>query len=127
MTVTARCNRCRRPLRDPVWVVVGLGPVCAARLGLVRIRPPLAPAPPRAAAAVQQPSLLDLVDATEGENDMGQSERDTGEETAVAECRCPRGYPVTHFTTAVPDGRREIIRRHHINLCGLPDEHIGER
>jgi hypothetical protein len=32
---TVRCNRCRRVLSDPRWCAVGLGRVCAARLGLV--------------------------------------------------------------------------------------------
>jgi hypothetical protein len=32
---TVRYNRCRRVLSDPRWCAVGLGRVCAARLGLV--------------------------------------------------------------------------------------------
>jgi hypothetical protein len=41
-----RCNRCRRVLSDPRWCAVGLGRVCASRLGLVlapkpRVRSPV--------------------------------------------------------------------------------------
>jgi hypothetical protein len=43
-TPTVRCNRCRRVLVSD-WAAVGLGPVCAARLGLqrrrVRVRAPV--------------------------------------------------------------------------------------
>lgn len=33
-----RCHRCRRVLVDPDWQAVGLGRVCAERLGLERKR-----------------------------------------------------------------------------------------
>lgn len=46
--MTRRCRVCHRPLRSPRWRAVGLGPVCARRLGLrlVQPRPSLAPVTP---------------------------------------------------------------------------------
>lgn len=48
-----KCRRCHRWVRDPVWVPVGMGRVCARRLGLVLVRPRLVaavPVPARPAA-----------------------------------------------------------------------------
>jgi hypothetical protein len=42
-----RCNRCRRVLSDPRWCAVGLGRVCASRLGLVLAPKPRVRAPVR--------------------------------------------------------------------------------
>ena len=50
-----RCHRCRRVLVDPRWVPVGLGRVCAARLGLVLAPKPRVRQPKRGPVAEQPP------------------------------------------------------------------------
>lgn len=39
----ARCSRCHRPLTNPVHAAAGIGPTCAAKLGLEFKRPAKAP------------------------------------------------------------------------------------
>lgn len=53
--VPVRCHRCRRVLVDPRWVPVGLGRVCAARLGLVLVPKPRVRQPRRGPVAEQPP------------------------------------------------------------------------
>lgn len=65
-----RCRECRRWVRDPVWVPVGIGRVCARKLGLVLVKPRLvaaspAPARPAADGGPDQMELFEL----EGEED----------------------------------------------------------
>lgn len=38
MPGSKRCRVCLRPLRSPHWRAVGLGPICARRLGLRLVR-----------------------------------------------------------------------------------------
>ena len=46
---TARCSRCHRPLTEPRHAAAGLGPTCAAKLGLEFKRPERKPRAPKAA------------------------------------------------------------------------------
>lgn len=54
---TVRCNRCHRPMTDPRWCAVGLGRVCAARLGLVLAPKPRVRAPIRTDGGEEVPVL----------------------------------------------------------------------
>lgn len=68
MADAVRCRRCSRALLSD-WQEVGLGPVCAARLGLVR-RPKLRlPAPRPVPHPPGQPDLLDLLDELNSEGE----------------------------------------------------------
>jgi hypothetical protein len=66
--VARRCRKCDRPLRDPRWRAVGLGPVCARRLGLrlVQARPSLMPVGPGRKVRAEDDGQLDLFDIEEG-------------------------------------------------------------
>jgi len=61
-----RCRVCNRTLKSPRWRKVGLGPVCARRLGLrlVTPRPTLAPIGP-ARPVEPDDDQLALFDPTE--------------------------------------------------------------
>lgn len=54
-----RCRVCNRALTSPRWRLVGLGPVCARRLGLRLTRPPHT-APSMAAARQVEPDEAQL-------------------------------------------------------------------
>jgi len=64
--VTRRCRVCNRRLTAPRWRQVGLGPVCARRLGLrlVQPRPALAPVQPvrRVEPGEDQLSLFEIAE-----------------------------------------------------------------
>lgn len=74
--MTRRCRVCHRPLTAPRWRLVGLGPVCARRLGLrlVQSRPTLASVRPvrRVEPDEDQLELFDTVDTLGTEQGGGQ-------------------------------------------------------
>ena len=112
MTDTAECRRCHRRLLSD-WAEVGLGPKCAARLGLVRAKRARAVRPVRVEHP-EQPSLLDLLEVMDMENTNS---------SPVTVCRCPAGWPINAWR--VSRGDNTWVREHHRNLCGLPDEAVG--
>ncbi len=64
-----RCRVCHRPLKQPQWRKVGLGPVCARRLGLRMVRTvAVVPAAPmrRHDPDDDQLALFDLSERSDG-------------------------------------------------------------
>lgn len=72
----SRCRRCRRVLADPRWVPVGLGRVCAGRLGLVLAPKPRVRRPRSNPVGEHQPVLFHLPqEEINGEIEDEDSER----------------------------------------------------